>query len=29
MGENMNPFDMVKNLKNLEGTMNTMKEELA
>lgn len=25
----MNPFDMVKNLKNLEGTMNTMKEELA
>ena len=25
----MNPFDMVKNLKNLEGTMNTMKEEIA
>lgn len=25
----MNPFDMVKNLKNLEGTMNQMKEELA
>ncbi|MBR1536587.1 MAG: YbaB/EbfC family nucleoid-associated protein [Treponema sp.] len=25
----MNPFEMVKNLKNLEGTMNTMKEELA
>lgn len=25
----VNPFEMVKNLKNLEGTMNTMKEELA
>ena len=25
----VNPFDLVKNLKNLEGTMNTMKEELA
>lgn len=24
-----NPFDLIKNLKNLEGTMNTMKEELA
>ncbi len=25
----VNPFEMVKNLKNLEGTMNTMKEELS
>lgn len=25
----MNPFEIVKNLKNLEGTMNSMKEELA
>lgn len=25
----VNPFEMVKNLKNLEGTMNSMKEELA
>lgn len=24
----VNPFDLVKNLKNLEGTMNSMKEEL-
>ncbi len=24
----MNPFEMIKNLKNLEGTMNQMKEEL-
>ena len=25
----MNPFDMVKNLKNIESQMKTMKEELA
>ncbi|MBQ0050888.1 MAG: YbaB/EbfC family nucleoid-associated protein [Treponema sp.] len=25
----INPFEMMKNLKNLEGTMNNMKEELA
>ncbi len=25
----MNPFELVKNLKNIEGQMKTMKEELA